>query len=628
MYVLGTAGHVDHGKSTLIKALTGIDPDRLQEEKDRQMTIDLGFAWFRLPSGNEVGIVDVPGHRDFIENMLAGIGGIDAVLFVVAADEGVMPQTREHLSILKLLQIKNGIIVVTKIDQVKDESWLAMVEEDVRAITKNTFLESVPLLRVSAMTKVGLDDLTMAIDEMLSNCPPKRNIGKARLPVDRVFTLKGFGTVVTGTLMDGGFQVGQQVELLPQEKQTRIRGIQSHKKKMEIALPGSRTAINLVGVDSNEIRRGNVVAEPGAYSASYRIDAKIEMLVDASGKIAHNDHYKFFIGASETIARLRLLGKKEIKPGDWGWVQFEFDEPIVPEKGDHFILRRPSPAETIAGGVVLDAHPTGRYKRFSEAVLSRMNLLDSGSSRQILLSNLEADSPIPYLDFIKKYGLEDEAARQEIESLIGVEIVRIAPDKNKETLIATLTFWNNLKAKIVGKIKEYYQRYPLRTRMPRNEMNKHLNYGQKVNNLILQQLVMDGVLEEKDDGIGLAGYSIHFSEGNEKDAAAILDEFKREPFSPPSLRELMEQYEPDLIQAMLDRGMLVRISDDIAFLPETYQSMVKGTKEYLKRESKITLAQFRDEYKTSRKYALALLEHLDKLGITARREDYRVLKDS
>ncbi len=625
MYVLGTAGHVDHGKSTLIKELTGIDPDRLKEEKDRQMTIDLGFAWYQFPSGVEVGIIDVPGHRDFIENMLAGVGGIDAVLLVIAADEGIMPQTREHLNILKLLKIKRGLIVLTKTDLVTDEEWLDLVEVDVRALTKNTFLEDAPVVRVSAYTKAGMDELISDIEEMLKECPPKRNIGKARLPIDRVFSIKGFGTVVTGTLLDGELRAGQTVELLPLKREARIRGIQNHKKKLEVGLPGNRTAINLTGLDVEEIKRGDVLTLPGRFRPSKRVDAKVEMLEGVSAPLAHDDEMKVFVGASQTIARVRVLGKDVIPPGDWGWIQLELKEAVVVEKGDHFILRRPSPGETIAGGVILDVRPPKRHKRFSEDTLVRLNLLESGSTQEILLSKLETNSPIRFDRFLEGTGLDKNVAQAEIENMTGQEIIRLGTGKDRDDMLMTRGFWSTMTEKFHDLVTAYHQKYPLRNRMALSEINQVLKLETKIFSLFIKGWVANGVVGERNGGVAIAGYTIKFSGTQIEETKQVLREFEVTPFTPPALSDLKTKYDADLLGAMLEMGMLVKISDDIAYLPEPYSRMKSETLAYLIKEKKITVAQFRDLFQTSRKYALAFLEHLDAQGVTRRSEDYRTM---
>jgi selenocysteine-specific elongation factor len=467
-----------------------------------------------------------------------------------------------------------------------------------------------------------LKELASSIDDMLVDCPPKKDIGKARLPIDRVFTLKGFGTIVTGTLIDGQFDLGQQVELLPVSKQARIRGIQSHKKKVETAFPGNRTALNLVGLDADEIRRGDVLANPGTYRATTRMDAKVDMLADASGRIKHNDHLKCFIGAAESIARIRVLGKNEIAPGDSGWVQMEFDDPIVPAKGDYLILRRPSPAETIAGGIVLEPHPERRYKRFSEKTLSRLALMDSGSQDELLVSYLEAEPLIPYKEFITRHELKNG----DVDRLIGTQIKQIGASQNRGALVSTFQYWHTLKAGIKKELEEYYQKFPLRPGIPGNELNKHLKFEQKKFNQVIDEMVAEDFLSYEDDVVALADHAVEFSEEDKKNAAGIINEFEKAPYTPPSLKDLSEEYNADLVDAMCGKGMLVKLTDDIAFTPAIYRKVIADTRDFLKKEGKITLAQFRDNFNTSRKYALALLEHMDAIGMTLREDDFRVLK--
>src|SRR5512147_2501689 len=383
MRVIGTAGHVDHGKSTLIAALTGTHPDRLKEEQAREMTIELGFGWLTLPNGEEIGIVDVPGHRDFIENMLAGIGGIDAALLVIAADEGVMPQTTEHLAILDLLQIPAGIIVLTKIDLAPDSAWLDLVETDIRAAVSGTVMQEAPIVRVSARTRAGLDSLLSALESLLQQKPARLDLSRSRLPIDRVFSMSGFGTVVTGTLLDGQLALGDEVEVLPSGQKGRVRGLQTHKKKEERAVPGSRTAVNISGIETDAVQRGEVVVHPNQYQPTRRIDARFRLLKDVSSSLKHNSEVKFFVGASETIGTLRLLGSEELNPGEEGWVQLELRQPLVAVRGDRYILRRPSPSETLGGGVIVDHQPKGRHKRFDENVLRSLESLIQGAPAEV-----------------------------------------------------------------------------------------------------------------------------------------------------------------------------------------------------------------------------------------------------
>jgi selenocysteine-specific elongation factor len=377
--VIGTAGHVDHGKSTLVKALTGIDPDRLKEEKEREMTIDLGFAWLTLPSGNTVSIVDVPGHEAFIKNMLAGVGGIDAALLVIAADEGVMPQTREHLAILDLLQVKGGVVALTKIDMVEGGDWIEMVSADVRAELADTALADARIIPVSAKTRKGLNELLAELDRLLQVVAPKNDFGKPRLSIDRVFSIAGFGTVVTGTLVDGSFSVGQDVEIMPGGKRGRIRGLQTHKEKLDHAVPGSRVAMNISGLAVDELARGQVVALPGTLTATTLLDARLQYLASAPKALAHNVEIDFFAGSAQVPARVRLLDHAELKPGDSGWAQLHLAEPVAVAKNDRFIVRFASPSITVGGGTVVDPNARTRHRRFRPEVLARLETLARGT---------------------------------------------------------------------------------------------------------------------------------------------------------------------------------------------------------------------------------------------------------
>ena len=372
MYVIGTAGHVDHGKSTLVKALTGIDPDRLQEEKAREMTIDLGFAHLTLPGGRDISIIDVPGHERFIKNMLAGVGGFDAALLVIAADEGVMPQTEEHVGILKVLGIDRGVVVLTKIDMVDDE-WLGLMREEVRErlVALGSPFAAQPMVGVSARTGVGLTDLLGALDAELTHAAPRPDRGKPRLPVDRAFSISGFGTVATGTLIDGRLSVGQEVELQPGGVRSRIRSIQMHNARADLAPPGNRVAVNLVGLGVEDVRRGMVVTTPGWLTASDRLDVRLRLLPDAGANVEQNGHYDLFIGASEASANVTLLDAETLAPGESGLLQLRLSTPVAVARGDRFILRLPSPSRTLGGGVVLETLPR-RHKRFHPPRLPRL----------------------------------------------------------------------------------------------------------------------------------------------------------------------------------------------------------------------------------------------------------------
>ncbi|HRJ75034.1 MAG TPA: selenocysteine-specific translation elongation factor, partial [Anaerolineales bacterium] len=455
MRVIGTAGHVDHGKSTLIQALTGTHPDRLKEEQAREMTIELGFAWLTLPNGEEVGIVDVPGHRDFIENMLAGIGGIDAALLIIAADEGIMPQTKEHIAILDLLGISPALIVLTKTDLASDSGWLELLELDIRQTLSNTTLKDSPIIKVSAKNKTGLDALITNLQSLLENKPIRPNLNRPRLPIDRVFSMSGFGTVITGTLSDGELNVGDEIEILPNNLKGRIRGLQTHKKKEETATPGSRTAVNISGIETESIKRGDVLVHPNQYQATRRIDAKLNLLKDISNPIKHGDEVKFFVGASEGIATIRLLGTEELKAAETGWIQLELREPILAVRGDRYILRRPSPSETLGGGIIVDHQPKGRHKRFDEDVLKSLEALSHGSSAEVLLEAASALGIASIKDVKSKSRLDSEQFETALDELIANQhLILLEENKNPESLVVSFSEWQKTKEKILGLVSD------------------------------------------------------------------------------------------------------------------------------------------------------------------------------
>jgi selenocysteine-specific elongation factor len=630
MRVLGTAGHVDHGKSTLIAALTGVHPDRLKEEQAREMTIELGFGWLTLPNGEEVGIVDVPGHRDFIENMLSGIGGIDAALLVIAADEGVMPQTREHLAILDLLQIPAGLIVLTKIDLAPDSDWLDLVEADIRAVVQGTVLQGAPIVRVSAKTKSNLDDLVSTIQSLLETEPHRPDLNRPRLPVDRVFTMSGFGTVVTGTLGDGHLSLGEEVEILPAGQRGRIRGLQTHKKKEETAVPGSRTAVNVSGVESESIRRGDVLVYPGQYLPTRRLDAHFRLLMDASASVRHGDEVKFFTGASETIAMLRLLGAEKLDPGDEGWVQLELRDPVVAVRGDRYILRRPSPAETLGGGTIVDHQPKGRHKRFDQEVLKSLESLSQGTPAEILFEAAMALDVAPLREIISRSRLEASDAEQALtELLLTNTLVPLEdgePTIQSDLLVIALPHWNSLRESTLRTVEAHHASYPLRRGIPREELKSRRKRSPRVFNAVIHTLIRQELLVDHATFLARPGHEIAFDPGQQAKIESLKSRFEQNPFNPPSLKECQAEVGTEVMNALVEMGEFITVSIDVIFRKQDYDEAVRRIREQLLQNERITLAEVRDLLSTSRKYAQALLEHLDTVGMTVRDGDYRRLK--
>jgi len=632
MRVIGTAGHVDHGKSTLIAALTGTHPDRLKEEQAREMTIELGFGWLILPNGEEVGIVDVPGHRDFIENMLSGIGGIDAALLVIAADEGVMPQTKEHLAILDLLQIPAGVIVLTKTDLAPDPGWLELLEMDIRAAVSETVLHDAPIVRVSAKTKTGLDTLITTLSKILEEKPERMDLSRPRLPIDRVFSMSGFGTIVTGTLSDGHLMVGDEVEILPSGLKGRIRGLQTHKKKEETAMLGSRTAINISGINTELIQRGEVVVHPNQYQPTRRIDARFRLLKDASQPIKHGDEVKFFVGASETIATLRLLGTEELAPGDEGWIQLELRNPVVTVRGDKYILRRPSPSETLGGGTIIDHQPKGRHKRFDEGTLKSLESLTQGSPVDILLEAALALNVASIKEMVTKSRLDSLMAQNALDELTNTgQLVLLEEGEVKTTsdlLVIALPHWNALGKKISETIQTYHKQFPLRRGIPREELKSKLKLSPRIFSTIINKLIVTSRIADYSVWLANAGHEIKFTAAEQAQVQKLMRKFEMNPYSAPSIKECQSEVGEEIVNALIELKELVTVSSDVIFRKNDYDEMVKKLCTVIQQKGQITLAEVRDLFNTTRKYAQALLEHLDSAGITIREGDFRKLKAS
>ena len=638
MRVIGTAGHVDHGKSTLVEALTGIDPDRLKEEKEREMTIDLGFAWLTLPSGEQVGVVDVPGHQDFIKNMLAGVGGIEAALFVIAADESVMPQTREHLAILDLLQVPTGVIALTKTDAAESEEWVELVEAEVMEVVEGTVLEDAPIVPVSAVTGQGIDQLRQTLDEVLIEVAPRTDRGRPRLPVDRVFTVAGFGTVVTGTLSDGNLRLGQEVEILPARRKARIRGLQTHKKKIEVAVPGSRVAVNLTGVRTDDLKRGDVITIPGWLEPTQLVDVRLDYLADAPRALRHNQEVEFFSGAAEVMARVRLLGTRSLAPGESGWVQLRLAERTPLVKGDHFIIRQPSPSITIGGGVVVDPLPRRRHRRFRPEVIQRLEMLAHGTPADLLLETLDRRGPMPARALISDAALPSETAAEALHQLLeekgvfmlspesaGAEIAPQALASNPQ-YVASAAGWATLFSRLTGEVGDYHRAHPLRQGMPREALKSRLKLETRLFNEAMARASSEGALVEDETTVRLPDHAVRFSPDQQEAIDRLLRDYRRAPYTTPSYKDSAAAVGEDVLLALVEIGQLVRLGPDVLLLPDTYSELVDWVKEYITKNGSVNVGQVRDGFNTSRKYALALLEYLDDQRITKRVGDERVLR--
>jgi selenocysteine-specific elongation factor len=618
IHVIGTAGHVDHGKSTLVRALTGIDPDRLAEEKAREMTIDLGFAWLTLGE-DEIGIVDVPGHRDFIENMLAGVGGIDLALFVIAADEGVMPQTREHLAILDLLQVRDGLIALTKIDLVDDEEWLELVALDIAEVLAGTALADAPIIPVSARTGAGLDALKGALAQKLAAAGGRPDNGRARLPIDRVFTLPGFGTVVTGTLDGGRLRLGDTLDIQPGGQKARVRGLQTHKRKLEVAQPGSRVAVNLTGVGRDEVTRGQVLAAPGALAPTILLDVRYRHLPGAA-PLKHNVRVKLFSGAAEVVARTRVLGARQIEPGAEGWLQLALEAPIAVARGDRFILRRPSPAETIGGGLILDPTPGRRHRRFRPEVLERLETLTHGRPDEMLLQALRRGQPQSAAALLAAAGLDRDTAQETLDALLESGDVLLIGGQ-----LLTRAHWQALFDQAAEVSRAYHAQNPLRLGIPREELRSRLRLSPGLFAPLLAEAVARGLLLEEGAFLRRPEHASRFSAGQQTAVNDLLAAFRRAGVNSPSVKDARRALGDDLYLSLVDQRLLRPLNADVVYEQETYERLVEKVVGYLKKNGRLDAAAARDLLDTSRKYAIALLEHLDDIKVTRRVDDYREL---
>ena len=620
MYVIGTAGHVDHGKSALVLALTGIDPDRLAEEKARGLTIDLGFAWLTLPSGREVSIVDVPGHERFIKNMLAGVGGIDVALLVVAADEGVMPQTREHLAILDLLQVEHAVVALTKRDLAEDD-WLDLVESDVRELLDPTSLRGAPIVRCSAVTRDGLDDLCAELDRALDALPAKPDIQRPRLPVDRVFTMSGFGTVVTGTLVDGRLHVGDRVEIVPGRVAARVRGLQSHKAKEESAQPGTRTAINLSGVAPEALRRGMVVTTPGWLQPTTAMDVRLRIIADALRPLKHNAPVTVHAGAAETSARVRLLEDEQIGPGASGWAQLRLDEPLAVARGDCFVIR--SNNATVGGGRVVDTRPR-RHRRNERETLDALARLLEGSPDDTALTVLQRIEPATLGELSRASQLGTAALHEAVERQLS-EAAIIALDEGPladTSLLATADGFASLGARAVGLVEQAVTERPLRPGIAREELRSRLGLDAKKFVALESALIREGTLVARAGALDLAGRRVELTAAQQAEAARIVAELRAAGASPPATHAA----DPDLLAYLEQEEQIVRVAEGLYFVADIHARMQEQVVAALRDSGEITLAQVRDLLGTSRKYAQAFLEDLDRRRVTRRVGDARVLR--
>ncbi|HHY28958.1 MAG TPA: selenocysteine-specific translation elongation factor [Desulfitobacterium dehalogenans] len=624
--IIGTAGHIDHGKTALIKALTGKDTDWLKEEKKRGITIDLGFAYLPFEDGSYAGVIDVPGHEKFIKNMLAGVGGIDIVLLVVAADDGVMPQTREHLDILNLLEIKAGIVVITKCDLV-DEDWLSLVKEDINSAVKGTFLEDAPLLSVSSHTGAGLDELKKAINTLAKSVQNKDIYKPWRLPVDRVFTIDGFGTVVTGTLVEGTLTEGDEALIYPSGLKSRVRNLQVHSNTVSKAYAGQRVAINLAGVRKTDLLRGDVVAEPGSLKNSTMADVKLSILKDAQRVVKNGSRVHFYHGTRDVLCKVVLLDADELKPGEQGFAQLRFAEEVAVKQGDHYIVRFYSPVETIGGGIIINGAPS-KHHRNNRNVLESLAALESGSDTDRLLQEIrEGAKSFKNMAVLKKdSGLDEKLFLQQLDSLAKEGRVFLMGDVPMDTMSL-----DELYEKAKKFLSSFHMKNPLKAGMKIDKYRATIAPGQKaaVGDAIIAYYKARNLLKTMGDMVSLPDYESRYSDEQIKLKKAIEAVYEKALFQPPEEAEVVAMFKNKdteaLLDVLIDEDVLVVGTEQLYFHKKAMEKAREVVESLVNHAPSFTLAEFRDATQSSRKYALIILDYLDRTKITKKVGDARVL---
>ncbi|HNZ31281.1 MAG TPA: selenocysteine-specific translation elongation factor [Smithellaceae bacterium] len=631
--VLGTAGHVDHGKTALIKALTGTDTDRLKEEKERGITIELGFASLKLPSGQTLGVVDVPGHEKFIKHMVSGAAGIDLVMMIIAADEGIMPQTKEHLNICSLLGIRTGLVALTKIDMVEND-WLELVKTEIQDFLKGTFLEGVPVIPVSALKQKGIDELTAALDTVVQNIPEKNDCGIFRLPVDRVFTMKGFGTVVTGTLISDSISVGEDVLILPEEINTRIRGIQVHNQPTQEATAGQRTAINLQGIEKESLQRGDVLTRPGTVVPTTRLDVFIEYLKNNAKSLKNRTLARLHTGASEIIARVILIEKDELAPGEKGFAQLILEKKDVVVAGDRFVLRSYSPITTIGGGLIIDPLPP-KHKRLNKKVIEELATLLNGTLPKKIEVILEragfAGTNLRHLVF--RLGTNAKNIKEALQSILSQKSALIT-DK-EETNIISASFYEKLAQSAAEIISQYQKKNPLREGISKEELKASLgrDISPKLFFMLLQNLADQKKIEVDKETVRLFGHKVTLADDLNSIRQEILKIYNEAGLTPPSFKDVINNFQDkkteaqNIIKLLLKEGSLIKINEELIFTREALDNLRKNYKALLVKEGKATPVSFKELTGLSRKYIIPLMEYFDTDKLTMRVGDHRILRE-
>jgi selenocysteine-specific elongation factor len=633
--IIGTAGHIDHGKTTLIKALTGADTDRLKQEKERGISIELGFTSFKLSNNNQVGIIDVPGHEKFIKNMLAGAAGVDLAILVVAADEGMMPQSKEHLAILDLLGVKHGVVALTKTDKV-DQEWQELVLEDTREKLAGSFLEKAEIIPISAVEKEGLDLLKAELNRIIDNISTKKTESNTYFPIDRVFTLKGFGTIVTGTLFKGIIEVEDELELYPQSKKLRVRSLQVHNDQVQKVYPGQRVGINLSGIDKDELQRGDVLAKVNSLFKTKYFEANLKMLKDLSFVLKNGDQIRFHIGAKEIIGRVYIYDQQELFPGEEAYVQFSLEEEIAAYLGEKFVIRRYSPMDLIGGGRVIVVDPPPR-KRNDSQITKMLQEIEAGDWEErieIFIKSKKFESAsMEYL--LKKSSLEKTELKKILQKLEAAEKIICLKDGNN-SLWLHVDRLAEVEEQIITLIDSYHQHNHLESGISKEELRSKIkfNFDNQEFNRIIKILVEKDLIKEKENALALLDFEITFAESEEELKNKIIADFKKNLYSPPGLSELkadlkigsqQEETFNAIINYLIQQELIIRLNHEILIHSQAVNESREIIKDYLEKNAEIGLAEFRDLIDSSRKYALALLKKFEKERVIKKNGDQRVL---
>jgi len=629
--IMGTAGHIDHGKTALVKALTGVDTDRLKEEKERGITTELGFTFLNLPSGIRLGIIDVPGHEKFVRHMVAGVWGIDFVALIIAADEGVMPQTKEHLDICKLLKVKKGLVVLTKIDLVEHE-LLDLVQEEVTDTINGTFLEGAPILAVSSLTGEGIPRLISTLDDLSKEVEGRSSDGLLRLPIDRIFVMKGFGTVVTGTMVSGKLSLGETVEILPSGVEGKIRNLQVYNQPVEEAMAGERTAVNLQGIETSAIQRGDVLIHPKTLTSTQLLDVYLEYLPMSPRPLKHRSLQKFHLGTNSTAASIFLLDQEELAPGEKGFAQLRLERPIVAMPQDRFVIRGSGVIQTLGGGVVLDTHPM-KHKRYSQPVIHDLVLLKDGSSEQAIHQQIlrSGMAGISFVDLLNRVAMPPNKIKDVLGKMIERgDFLLVDPEKIK---VIEAGQYQQLREMALGKLNEFHRQYPMKTGLAKEELRSKLPIEVDVK---LFQILINGLIQSKEvvlekDKLKLPSHQI--ASADERGLLKRVEEtILKGKLQPPSPAEVSAEWSEEeekvlaIFEHLVHEGILVKIKGGMYFHRLAFENLKGELIDYLKSHREITTPQFKELTGVSRKYAIPLIEYFDQIKVTIRLGEKRVLR--